>query len=125
MRSQKRHLTLAAAASAVLMGLFGHQPAQAQGGQKAAPVFRDGQAQVVPAFEDPSSWIREELWVETEFDSDGDGQPDRVHVAVARPAQTETEGLKVPVIYESSRITSRLLLRDMGMSSQVVQCAAT
>ncbi|GAB5535550.1 MAG: Xaa-Pro dipeptidyl-peptidase [Rubricoccaceae bacterium] len=27
---------------------------------------------------------------------------DRVHAAVVRPAQTETEGLKVPVIYESS-----------------------
>jgi len=69
---------------------------------QAGPRFEDGQAQVVPAFEDPETWIREELWVETEFDSDGDGSPDRVHVAVVRPAQTETEGLKVPVIYESS-----------------------
>ncbi|MFW6205974.1 MAG: Xaa-Pro dipeptidyl-peptidase [Gemmatimonadota bacterium] len=66
------------------------------------PVFEDGQARVVPAFEDPEQWIREQLWVETEFDSDGDGEPDRVHVAVVRPRQTETEGLKVPVIYESS-----------------------
>lgn len=69
---------------------------------QATPRFADGQAQVVPEFEDPESWIREELWVETEFDSDGDGMPDRVHVAVVRPAQTETEGLRVPVIYESS-----------------------
>ena len=69
---------------------------------QAVPRFADGQAQVVPEFEDPEAWIREELWVETEFDSDGDGMPDRVHVAVVRPAQTETEGLKVPVIYESS-----------------------
>jgi len=57
---------------------------------------------VVPAFEDPARWIREELWVETEFDSDADGRPDRVHVAVVRPEQTATEGLKVPAIYESS-----------------------
>jgi hypothetical protein len=70
--------------------------------EPAGPVFEDGQAQVVPAFADSSQWIREELWVETEFDSDGDGRPDRVHVAVVRPLQTETEGLKVPVIYESS-----------------------
>ncbi|NBC16199.1 MAG: CocE/NonD family hydrolase [Bacteroidetes bacterium] len=69
---------------------------------QAAPRFADGQAQVVLAFADSSEWIREELWVETEFDSDGDGARDRVHVAVVRPAQTETEGLQVPVIYETS-----------------------
>lgn len=68
----------------------------------AGPIFADGQAQVVPAFQDPAEWIREELWVETEFDTDGDGRPDRVHTAVVRPRQTETEGLRVPVIYESS-----------------------
>ena len=69
---------------------------------QAGPVFEDGQAQVVPAFEEKASWIREELWVETEFDSDGDGQLDRVHVAVVRPEQTDTEDLKVPVIYGTS-----------------------
>lgn len=84
---------------ALLMLMLWAQPA-AQG--QARPVFEDGQAQVVPAFADPEAWIREELWVETEFDSDGDGRRDRVHVAVVRPAQTETEGLKVPVIYETS-----------------------
>lgn len=70
--------------------------------QAAKPVFVDGQAQVVPAFSDPSEWIRERLWVETEFDSDLDGKRDRMHVDVTRPKQTETEGLKVPVIFESS-----------------------
>lgn len=69
---------------------------------QARPVFVDGQAQVVPAFEDQAQWIRHRLWVETEFDSDGDKKKDRVHVDVTRPAQTETEGLKVPVVYESS-----------------------
>lgn len=80
------------------LGLLVALPTFAQAG----PRFEDGQAQVVPAFEDESAWIREELWVETEFDSDDDGLVDRVHVAVVRPAQTETEGLKVPVVYESS-----------------------
>jgi X-Pro dipeptidyl-peptidase len=56
----------------------------------------------VPAFEDQAQWVRHRLWVETEVDSDGDKKRDRVHVDVARPRQTETEGLKVPVIYESS-----------------------
>lgn len=68
----------------------------------ARPVFLDGQAQIVPAFQDASGWIRQTLWVETEFDSDGDGKRDRMFVDVTRQKQTDTEGLKVPVIYESS-----------------------
>lgn len=69
---------------------------------QSKPVFEDGQAQIVDGFKDSAKWIREELWVETEFDSDGDGKLDRVHVAVVRQAQTETEGLKVPTIYGTS-----------------------
>ena len=76
--------------------------AAAQDAAPAALEFRDGQAQVVEAFNDPSKWIRENLWVETSFDSDGDGELDRMHVDVTRPGQTETEGLRVPVIYETS-----------------------
>ena len=68
----------------------------------AGPVFSDGQAQIVRAFADSAEWIRHDLWVESEFDSDGDGRPDRMHVSVVRPKQTDTEGLKVPVIYETS-----------------------
>ncbi|MEQ1822468.1 MAG: Xaa-Pro dipeptidyl-peptidase [Fimbriimonadaceae bacterium] len=68
----------------------------------AKPRFENGQAQVVPAFATSADWIRERLWVETEFDSDKNGKRDRVHVDVTRQKQTETEGLKVPVIYESS-----------------------
>lgn len=69
---------------------------------RAVPVFKDGEAQIVPAFNDPDTWIEQDLWVETGFDTDGDGKPDRMHVDVTRPKQTETEGLKLPVIYESS-----------------------
>jgi X-Pro dipeptidyl-peptidase len=69
---------------------------------QAGPRFENGQAQVVPAFESPDDWIRHDLWVETETDVDADGRPDRVRVAVVRPGQTETEGLRVPVVYESS-----------------------
>jgi len=76
--------------------------AHSQTPDKAKPVFENGQAQLVPAFEDASQWIRHDLWVETSFDSDGDGRTDRMHVAVTRPSQTETEGLKLPVVYESS-----------------------
>lgn len=70
--------------------------------EKAIPIFKDGEAQVVEAFNNPETWIRHDLWVETEFDTDGDGQADRMHVAVTRPEQTESEGLKLPIIYETS-----------------------
>lgn len=76
--------------------------ATAQMPNKAIPVFENGEAQVVEAFSDPSKWFQHDLWVETTFDSDGDGKLDRMHVDVTRPEQTETEGLKLPVIYESS-----------------------
>ncbi|PQB06125.1 Xaa-Pro dipeptidyl-peptidase [Polaribacter filamentus] len=70
--------------------------------EKAVPIFKDGEAQIVEAFNNPEKWIQHDLWVETAFDSDGDGKLDRMHVDVTRPEQTETEGLKLPVVYESS-----------------------
>jgi X-Pro dipeptidyl-peptidase len=69
---------------------------------QALPIIENGQTQVVAAFADSTQWLRHDLWVETGFDSDGDGRPDRVHVAVTRPLQTQTEGLRVPVVYETS-----------------------
>ena len=66
------------------------------------PVFKDGEAQIVKAFEDSDYWIREDLWVQTEFDSDGDGKLDRMHVSVTRPQQTRSESLKLPAVYISS-----------------------
>lgn len=70
--------------------------------KKVVPIFKNGEAQIVPEFEDQSKWIRHDLWIETEFDTDGDGKLDRMHVAVTRPLQTETQGLKLPVIYITS-----------------------
>lgn len=70
--------------------------------EKAKPIFKDGEAQIVEAFSNPEEWIRHDLWVETEFNTDGDDKPDRMHVSVTRPKQTETEGLKLPIIYVSS-----------------------
>ena len=86
------------------MILSGSQLLTADSGrpEKAVPVFKDGEAQVVDRFNDPDMWIRHDLWVETEFDSDGDGKLDRMHVDVTRPRQTETEDLKLPVIYVTS-----------------------
>ncbi|MEM7657828.1 MAG: Xaa-Pro dipeptidyl-peptidase, partial [Bacteroidota bacterium] len=67
----------------------------------AAPIFEEGLAQKVPAFSESEDWIRHDLWVETEFNTDGDDRMDRMHVSVTRPKQTE-EGLKLPVVYVTS-----------------------
>ena len=76
--------------------------AAAQGDELVVPVIVDGMTQPIDAFEDSDQWIRHDLWVETEFDSDGDGQADRMHVDVTRPMQTDGGDLKLPVIYVSS-----------------------
>ena len=65
------------------------------------PYFENGEAQIVPAFASSENWIREDLWVETDFDTDGDGRLDRMHVDVTRPIATN-DGLQLPIIYESS-----------------------
>lgn len=69
---------------------------------KTVPVFENGEAQIVEGFSDYKEWIRHDLWVETTFNTDGDDKLDRVHVAVTRPKQTDTEGLKLPIVYISS-----------------------
>jgi len=74
----------------------------AQETAKTVPIFKNGEAQIVEGFSKPGEWIRHDLWVETTFDSDKDGKPDRMHVAVTRPKQTDSEGLKLPVVYVSS-----------------------
>src|SRR5690606_21026095 len=66
------------------------------------PVFQNGEAQIVPEFSNPDRWIQHDLWVETEFDTDGDGKFDRMHVDVTRPEQTDLSDLQLPVIYETS-----------------------
>ena len=70
--------------------------------QQAKPIFKEGQAQIVPEFSTTSDWIKEELWVQTNFDSDANGKLDRMHVFLTRPVQTNTQGLKLPVIYMTS-----------------------
>lgn len=75
---------------------------RAEASQPAQHLIKNGEAQIVSAFADQNQWIHHDLWVETEFDTDGDGRHDRMHVSVARPRQTDTQGLKVPVVYNSS-----------------------
>jgi X-Pro dipeptidyl-peptidase len=87
---------LAAALATALALSAGPAAAQVSG-----PVFIDGQAQ--PVFTAGSAtYVRQELWVETTIDSDFDGVLDRIHIDVARVQETETIGLKVPVVMEVS-----------------------
>ncbi len=99
---QRRGNVCSCLASALVLAVLSSGAVRAQDVKKAGPVFENGQAQIVEAFRDSAQWIRHELWVQTEFDTDGDGKKDRMHVAVVRQRQTDTDGLKVPVIYESS-----------------------
>ncbi|MBE2316733.1 Xaa-Pro dipeptidyl-peptidase [Solirubrobacter sp. CPCC 204708] len=77
------------------------QAPEALAAAPAVPTFINGLAQPVFATAE-ADWINYELWVESNFDSDRDGKKDRIHVDVSRPKETETDGLKVPVIFEDS-----------------------
>ncbi|MFK7946246.1 MAG: Xaa-Pro dipeptidyl-peptidase [Saprospiraceae bacterium] len=78
------------------------------------PIFKNGEAQIVSEFSNSEEWIKEELWVETTFDSDEDGKLDRMHVFVTRPAQTASDDLKLPVVYMSSPYYGATLMQMMG-----------
>ena len=67
----------------------------------AVPTFVNGMSQAVFA-SGTANYVNEDLWVELDVDSDGDGKKDRVHTDVSRPTETNTDGLKVPVIFEDS-----------------------
>src|SRR3954463_3287304 len=67
----------------------------------AVPTFVNGLAQNVFSSA-PADWISGEVWVESSFDSDGDGKLDRMHADYTLPKETSSDGLKVPVIYEDS-----------------------
>ena len=67
----------------------------------AVPTFVNGMSQAVFA-SGTANYVNHELWVELDTDTDFDGVKDRVHVDVSRPTETDTDGLKVPVIYEDS-----------------------
>jgi X-Pro dipeptidyl-peptidase len=67
----------------------------------AVPTFVNGLSQNVFST-NQADWIRGEVWVESTFDTDGDGKLDRMHADYTLPKETATDGLKVPIIYEDS-----------------------
>jgi X-Pro dipeptidyl-peptidase len=51
---------------------------------------------------DPANAVEEVVFVESEVDSDGDGARDRIRIRISRPGETESQGIKVPVVFEHS-----------------------
>jgi X-Pro dipeptidyl-peptidase len=101
MRSLGHPRSAFAAATAALAGLLlSTAPAAAQ--DRTPPPWlkvEDGVTQ--PQF-DFASAIEQTVFVESEVDSDRDGRRDRVRIQISRPAETETRGIQVPVVFEHS-----------------------
>jgi len=46
--------------------------------------------------------MEEVVFVESEVDSNGDGARDRIRIRISRPGETESQGIKGPVVFEHS-----------------------
>jgi X-Pro dipeptidyl-peptidase len=66
------------------------------------PIVRDGMLQPVTEYADTTQWVKERVWVETNFDSDHDGKPDRIHADIVRSTAAEKAGIKLPIIMLAS-----------------------
>jgi X-Pro dipeptidyl-peptidase len=97
MRGSPRRVVALLAALACTLGLA----APAAGAPPASIVVEDGVTQ--PVF-DYADAIRERVWLETTFDSDRDGNTDRIALDIIRPRTTQ----KVPVIMDASPYYSTL-----------------
>jgi X-Pro dipeptidyl-peptidase len=95
MRRARRLLLAIAAASALALTV----PVGATAQEAPSIVVENGMTQPVFSF---ANAIFETHWVETNLDTNSDGQPDRVMFQVARPRETQTHGMKVPVVMELS-----------------------
>ncbi len=69
---------------------------------RIGPIIKDGMLQPVAEFADTAQFVKQRVWVETNFDSDHDGKRDRVHADIVRPGAAEKAGLKVPIIMLAS-----------------------
>jgi X-Pro dipeptidyl-peptidase len=78
-------------------------PASTAAGQERTPPpwlnVQNGVTQPVFTAAPP---IEEIVFVESEVDSDRDGARDRIRIQISRPAETESQGIDVPVVFEHS-----------------------
>ncbi len=89
---------VAVAAAAALTAIFAATPNALANPGGTSIVVQDGVTQPVFGYTDA---VRERLWVESTFDSDGDGIRDLIALDIMRPKATE-QGLKVPVVMDAS-----------------------
>ncbi|WP_089244132.1 Xaa-Pro dipeptidyl-peptidase [Asanoa hainanensis] len=101
MRRPSSLAMLGVAMSGTLLAAVAASPAAAAPADTPPPhiVVADGMTQPVFSFADA---IEERVYVQTPVDTDHDGQLDRVAIDISRPAETATQGFKVPVIFEQS-----------------------
>jgi X-Pro dipeptidyl-peptidase len=92
-----RRATTAAVVSAAA-ALLAAAPAAAQ----KPPPWLELENGVTKAKFDFAQAIEQTVFVETELDSDFDGRRDRVRIRLSRPRETDTQGYKVPVVFEHS-----------------------
>lgn len=106
MRQSQR--TLSVATAIIAAALLVNPPATAaghggEGGDTPTPPdwleLDDGVS--APQF-DLADAVEQTVFVQTQVDSDLDGENDRVRLKLSRPAATESEGIKVPVVFEHS-----------------------
>src|ERR1700742_2045037 len=99
-RWRARAIVTAATAAGVTTFLASGVP-ESRGATADPPpaiVVQNGRTQPVFGYADA---VRERVWVDTDYDSDGDGVNDKIAVDIKRPAASD-QGLKVPVIMDLS-----------------------
>ena len=94
-RSRPRALLATLGVALAALALGGPEIAQAP----PTIVVENGLTQPVFSFADA---IEQRVWIQTEVDTDVDGAFDRVLADISRPRETETQGFKVPVVFEHS-----------------------
>lgn len=95
----RSRLGVAIGVSSLLALPLGMTSAAAADGVPDGVVVENGLTQPIYAF---NQAIEETVWVEVPVDTDGDGVRDRVRVQSSRPLETQTAGLKVPIVMEVS-----------------------
>jgi X-Pro dipeptidyl-peptidase len=105
---------LAVTAATAMTTVFAAAPGASAAESAPAIVVENGVTQPVFGYTDA---IRERLWVESTFDSDGDGVRDRIAIDIMRPRAT-ADGLKVPVVMDASPYYTTL---GRGNESQLKQ----
>ena len=102
MRQSRRILSVLTAVTAA--SLLVNPPATAANSDDALspPDWLELDGGVTQPQFDLDAAIEQTVFVQTQVDSDLDGKNDRVRLKLSRPAATESEGIKVPVIFEHS-----------------------